>query len=62
MKGNPDGSLSNYSSLRTLKASGFIDSLKRAKRRVFFFPGILGFPFVHIFQGALHSRPSAIII
>ena len=28
MKGNPDGSLSNYPSLRTLKASGFIDSLR----------------------------------
>ena len=27
MKGNPDGSLSNDPSLRTLKASGFIDSL-----------------------------------
>ena len=27
MKGNPDGSISNDSSLRTLEASGFIDSL-----------------------------------
>ena len=27
-KGNPDGSLSNYPSLRNLKESGFIDKLK----------------------------------
>ena len=32
MKGNPDGSLSNYPSLRILKASGFIDSLGRAAK------------------------------
>ena len=34
MKGNPDGSLSNYPSLRTLKASGFIDSLNSFKHSV----------------------------
>ena len=55
MKGNPDGSLSNYPSLRTLKASGFLDRLtgdrailppvRRSKQqdRLFYHPPLSGF-------------------